>query len=61
MGMNNPQQKNGLVKSDPNEAYSDALLRQVIYDVFEVKTKYSKGNIVSSVINNHDLSSQCIT
>ena len=60
IGTENPQMKNGLVQSDWNKSYSDAILIQVICDVFEAKTKYFKGNIFSSVVNNSDLLSRYI-
>ena len=61
MGMKNRRMKNGLLQSYPNKEYGDDLLSQAICDIFEAKTKQFKGNIVSSVFNNSDLSSQCIT
>ena len=58
--MNNPLTRNGSVQSYLNEEYSDALLSLAVCDVFEAETKYFKGNIVSSVVNNYYLLSQCI-
>ena len=45
MGINNPKITNGLVQSYLKEAYVNALLSQVIFGVFEAKTKDFKGNI----------------